>query len=335
MTTLAFIGDLMLGRLVSEETARRPPGDFWGTTLPVLRAADAVFANLECAITTQVEPWRRTYKAFHFRAGPDAIELLRVADIRFVSLANNHVLDFEVAGLLDTLDHLDRAAIAHAGAGRTSAEARRPAVVEAAGCRVGVISLTDNEPAFAAGTTQPGVNFSAIRPSREIIEPIAESARNLRAGGADLVVLSLHWGPNMVEMPPRTFREFAHRTIADGIDLIHGHSAHVFQGVEPRGRGMILYDTGDFLDDYAVDAVLRNDWSFIFLVDVENGRIERLRMLPVRLRFARVDLATGDEADRIRQTMVRRSRDFGTTFTEGASGPDILCVEQPDTIGAD
>ena len=75
----------------------------WGDTLSVLEAADLRVINLECAITTHENPWSRTPKTFHFRAGPSrAVSVLRAARIDACSLANNHTLDFEEEGLLDS-----------------------------------------------------------------------------------------------------------------------------------------------------------------------------------------------------------------------------------------
>jgi poly-gamma-glutamate synthesis protein (capsule biosynthesis protein) len=77
----------------------------------------------------------------------------------------------------------------------------------------------------------------------------------------------------------------------EGVDLIHGHSAHIFQGIEVHRGKPILYDTGDALDDYAVDPVLRNDRSFVFLADVEGSRVRALRLLPILLQGTRAGLA--------------------------------------------
>ncbi len=302
--TLAFIGDVMLGRGVNAEIARRAPESFWGDTLPVLRSADAVIANLECAITRHLQPWSKTPKVFHFRADPPAVEVLRAGNIRCVTLANNHTLDFEEQGLLDTLKYLDDAGIAHVGAGRNLAEARAPVTLDVAGVRIGIGALTDNEPAFAAGEDRPGTNYAEI-PSPEAFDYVEETSA--RVQGADLFVLGLHWGPNMVLRPPAHFRAFAEAALDRGVDLIYGHSAHLFHGVQKRDRKLILYDTGDFLDDYAVDPVLRNDWSFIFLVEVEPSGIAGLRMVPVRLGYAEVNLAKGDEREAILERMERLS----------------------------
>lgn len=318
--TLAFVGDVMLGRGVNEALRGKIPETAWGTVLPHLRGADAVIANLECAVTAHAEPWSRTPKVFHFRADPRATRVLKAANIRCVSLANNHSLDFEEEGLLDTLSHLDAAGIAHAGAGRNEEAARAPALFEAAGLRVAVIAMTDNEPAFAAAVDHPGTHYTEIRSDPGTLARVEAAVVQARHAGAELVVLSLHWGPNMVTAPPSHFRAFAHAALARGVDVLHGHSAHLFQAVERHGDGLILYDTGDFLDDYAVDPGLRNDWSFLFLLEVRAGAPFRLRMLPVRLRFARVDLAESKEFEAIRERMHALCRPFGTPLGDTPEG---------------
>ena len=124
----------------------------------VIRAADAVIANLECAITRQQTPAALTPRVIHFRADPIAAGVLRAGNVRCVSLANNHSLDFGEEGLFDTLDALDQAAIAHAGAGRTLGQAAAPAIVRLPDLTLGVAGLTDTEPAFAATTRAAGTH---------------------------------------------------------------------------------------------------------------------------------------------------------------------------------
>ncbi|MCT8973697.1 CapA family protein [Microbaculum marinisediminis] len=311
--TLAFLGDVMLGRLVSDEIGRRPPAFFWGDALSLLHGADAVFVNLECAVTGNPEPWRRTEKVFHFKAVPKAIDVLKAARVRFACLANNHVLDFETEGLLETLSLLDSAGIPHAGAGRTRDEAERAAFVDVKGLRVALFAATDNEPDFAATDEAPGTKH--VDPYRD--EPVWPTPRDIeaaRSDGADLVVASLHLGPNMVLQPSPPLRGYKQRLCESGVDIVHGHSAHVFQGVERRGNGLILHDTGDYLDDYAVDPQLRNDWSFVFVVEADETGLKRLVLHPVRLEFATTRRADGPEAAAICDRMEALSEPFGTRF---------------------
>ncbi|HEY9671977.1 MAG TPA: CapA family protein [Waterburya sp.] len=321
--TLAFIGDVMLGRGVNEEIALRSPESFWGNVLPILRGADAVFANLECAITEHTQTCRRIPKVFHFRASPAAINILHTGNIQCVSLANNHTLDFDDQGLLDTLKYLDEVGIYHAGAGQNKSEAVAPVIMNVAGLKVGLIAITDNEPTFAAMSHRPGTYYMEIRSDPNTLAFIEEGVEQLRSAGVNLVVLSVHWGPNMVLSPPPWFRNFAHAVVDCGVDVFHGHSAHLFQGVELYNHSLILYDTGDFLDDYAVDPILRNDWSFVFLVDVNGDGLHRLRMMPVRLHYGQVELAKGEEFANI----CHRMRSLCAAFhTRSLQTPDSLQV---------
>lgn len=315
---IALVGDVMLGREVGEEIARgdRSPTSFWGDTLEILGEADLVVGNLECAITERRARWTRTPKVFHFRAPPAAVDVLAAAGFDAVSLANNHLLDYREEGLLDTLGHLDRAGIARAGAGRDRAEAERPAVVEATGARLGLVALTDNEPGWAATADRPGVWWAPIGRDPEVLDRVEASVHRAREAGADVVALSLHWGPNMVERPPDRFRAFAREAVARGVDVIHGHSAHVFQGVEVVDGAPVLYDLGDFLDDYAVDPRLRNDRSVVALVGIEAGRVASLELVPVRLRLATVEIAQGEDRAWIAARLRALSAELGTRVEE-------------------
>ena len=317
MITVALVGDVMLGRGVNETLRSMRPEEPWGDVLPALSSADLRIANLECAITGHDRPWTRTPKVFHFRADPRAVEVLRAARIDACSLANNHTLDFEEQGLLDTLRHLEAAGIRYAGAGRARDEAARPAFLTArtdSTSRVALLAFTDNEPPFAAGPDRPGTNYLPVSMEPQVLRRVEAAVEQARGAGADVVVFSNHWGPNMVERPNQLFRRFARAVIDRGADVYYGHSAHVFQGVEIYKGKLILYDAGDFIDDYAVGERLRNDRSFVFRVSLEGRELRRLQLLPVSLQYARVELARGGEREAILGRMVDLSAEMGTNL---------------------
>jgi poly-gamma-glutamate capsule biosynthesis protein CapA/YwtB (metallophosphatase superfamily) len=316
--TLAFLGDLMFGRLVSQRLRLHDPEWFWGDVIGLLRGADAVFANLECAITTSAQQWRRTPKAFHFRAEPACVDVLKAGNVRFVSLANNHALDFETGGLMETIAYLDAAGIAHAGAGSGDAAAAAPAFVRAGALNVAVFAVTDNMPEAAATPQAPGVCYVEAEAGDD--SPGEDAIAGVRARGADLVTVSAHLGPNMTARPSPALRGYKQRLIARGVDLVHGHSAHVIQGLERVRGGLIMHDAGDFLDDYAVDSRLRNDLSFIFFVEADRHAMRRVRLVPVRLRLAQTNLASPDEADWICSRMQELSRPFGVELERSEEG---------------
>jgi poly-gamma-glutamate capsule biosynthesis protein CapA/YwtB (metallophosphatase superfamily) len=309
---LAFVGDLMLGRRVDEQMNRRAPWSFWGTARPLLSDADAVFANLECAITNVTEPRLPDGKERQFRARPQAVEVLRAGNINCVSLANNHVFDFGREGLLDTLACLDAVGIKHAGAGRNLCEAMAPTIVAAGGLRVAFTALTNMLPETAAGEDSAGVFYVDLdAPSQW--EPALESAARLAdAQGPDLRVLSGHLGHAAVSEPSPQMIAFTEAALYHGFDIYHGHSAHVLQGVRALGGKLIMHDTGNFLGDYEADSVLHNDWSAVFQVEASKDGLQRLRISPVQLSFARVDFAEGATVEGVVERMFGQCEKLGT-----------------------
>jgi hypothetical protein len=90
---------------------------------------------------------------------------------------------------------------------------------------------------------------------------------------ADAILVSPHWGPNMVAEPVAHVRTAAGALLEAGSTVVAGHSAHLFHGLGPR----VLYDVGDFLDDYAGDRRLRNDLGLLFLLDLDEAGWRRFR----------------------------------------------------------
>jgi poly-gamma-glutamate synthesis protein (capsule biosynthesis protein) len=313
MPILALAGDVMLGRGVNERLhGRRDPAAVWGDVLPLLLDADLRLVNLECALTRHRRPWSRTPKVFRFRADPDAaVAALAAARIDVAGLANDHALDYEAEGLLDTLRALDAAGIQATGAGRDAASARRPAVVARGGARVAVLAWTEDEPSFAAGPDRPGTCFLPISLAPHVLERAAEAIDAARAR-ADLVVVSLHWGADLVQRPNELVRRFCRALVDRGADVVLGHGTHVFQGVEIHRDRPIVYGAGDFLDDFAIDPVARNDWSFLFRVAFDGGRFAGLEMAPVVLRNASVRRAGGEHREALLGRMRVLCEELGT-----------------------
>jgi poly-gamma-glutamate capsule biosynthesis protein CapA/YwtB (metallophosphatase superfamily) len=300
--SLLLLGDVMLGRLVNQRLQQVSPAYPWGDTLPLLQQADVRICNLECVLADAGTPWSLTPKVFHFRSDARNIAVLQAAQIDAVSLANNHTLDFGYEALLHMLTLLETAGIRYAGAGRTLDEAARAALWQVRGIRLAFLAATDNEPAWEAGPEQPGVWYIPIEPHDRRVERLLAAIRALRAQ-SDLVIVSLHWGSNWGYTPPPEHVAFAHTLIDAGADIIFGHSCHVVRGVEVYKSRLILYGCGDFIDDYAVDPLERNDRSFLFLVELQGARLTRLRLYPTVIREMQARRAQGEERAALVTTM--------------------------------
>lgn len=303
---MGLMGDVMIGRLVDEYTDHRPPEYIWGDLLSVIKSHDLNLINLETTLTfsEKVVP-----KVFNFKAQPRKVESLKAANVTVANLANNHILDYSEDGLLETIATLDKAGIFHMGAGNNSVAAHKPVILEKNGLKVGFIGCTDNEPEWEATEKQSGTfyvdvgDIDALKSEIEILRP-----------QVDVLILSIHWGPNMRERPTQRFIKFAHDLIDLGVDILHGHSAHIFQGIEVYNKGLILYDTGDFVDDYAVDPFLRNDYTFLYQVEFTKDGVKSLKLIPAAISNCQVNRAEPDDWMFICQKMQERCKDFRTTL---------------------
>jgi poly-gamma-glutamate capsule biosynthesis protein CapA/YwtB (metallophosphatase superfamily) len=285
---LALAGDTMLGRGVAERLTENPDHALLAPELAeILSDADLFVLNLECCISARGEPFPG--RTFHFRAPPWAAEILAHLGVDCVTLANNHALDFGPDALLDTLAHLDAAGVRTVGAGTDLDLARAPVVLE----DVTIVAFTDHPHEYAAAAGSAGVAFG---PPDTLPE-------------AETVVVTPHWGPNMTSEPLPHVSRMAAKLLDAGATLVAGHSAHVFHGVAPRA----IYDLGDFIDDYAVNRVLRNDLGLLFVVDLDGDRLEAI---PLRLEYAHTRLAVADERDWIRRRFTDACAAFGNDVAD-------------------
>ena len=307
---IGVLGDVMLGRGVAAELARREPEELWSRELRELcLSLDVVICNLECCISTRGRPTERIPgKPFFFRGPPRAIEALRAIGVQAVGLANNHALDYETAALEDTLHLLPAGGIAVAGAGRDQSEARRGGVVEAGGSRIGLVAASDHPEEYAASPREPGIAYADLE--RGVPEWLAEEIASLR-DHSDFVIAFPHWGWNMTTAPKPWQRRVAADLQAVGADLVAGHSAHVFHGTAWTERGPILYDLGDALDDYARDGELRNDLGLLAIWTPGEGGGE-LELVGLKLDYCHTGLAEGADASWIAARLESACADLGT-----------------------
>ena len=301
---LALAGDTMLGRGVAERIAADGPGCvFAPEVVAAAREADLFVLNLECCISERGQP--APGRRFHFRAPPVATEALAALGADCVTLANNHALDFGPEALLDTFAHLESAGISWVGAGPDLEAARAPTVLQADGFTLGVVAATDHPDEYAAGADRPGVAFADLARGN-LPDWLPRAIGEL---DADAVLVAPHWGPNMTDEPVAHVRAVAPRLLEAGATLVAGHSAHVFHGVGPR----LLYDLGDFVDDYIVHRDLRNDLGLLFLVDLGGDSLEAI---PLELDYAHTRLASGEEFEWVERRFRAACAPFGRKVTE-------------------
>jgi len=306
--TIGLGGDVMIGRGVNNAISKYGYAYPWGNLIGMLRKPDITLVNLE---NTFAKNKKAVTQAFNLNAKPNRVKSLEIAGIDIVNIANNHIFDFGPQGLNDSINTLNDAKIAHIGAGMNLQTAKKPVIFKENGIVVGIIGYTDNQPEWGATKNKPGINYLAIGN----IEKVRHDIKAIR-NAVDILIVSIHWGPNLQEKPRKDTINFAHQMIDSGVDIIHGHSSHNFQGIELYKNKPIFYDTGDLVDDYEVDANLRNDHSFFYIITTNKKEITQIRLFPIVISNCQSNIAQEEEYRKIIQRMQKLSKPFETTITK-------------------
>lgn len=250
--TLLAAGDVLPHSSVIDQAAADAGGagyDFapmLAGVAPVVSGADLAFCHMETVYGKEGGPYTG-YPSF--KSPPEIATALRTTGFDSCSTASNHTLDDGAEGVRRTLDALDEAGVRHAGSARTAAEAARPTILPA-GPGKGAAKVAHL--AYTYGTND--IPLPAGRPWTVNVtdeRKIVEEARAARRAGADVVVLSSHWGTEWQDEPDAQQRELAERLTAStdrgrpDIDLIIGTHAHVPQAYEKVNGTWVVYGMGD------------------------------------------------------------------------------------------
>mgnify|MGYP000935940457 CR=1 FL=1 len=284
---IVAVGDILLGRGVQSRLKNANKDYIYPflETAHILKQGDVVFANLEEAITS------RTHSLTDIKNGGkyvlknpvDSINGLKYAGFNLFSLANNHILDYYEEGLFDTIKILEENDIKYSGAGKNLEDAKKPAILEKKGYKIGLLSYTDfaevtykgNPPLkFIAGENKAGV----VKRPINFDDFIKSDIENLRKE-VDILMVSLHWGNEESFEIWDSQVEFAHNLIDNGVDVILGHHPHQFQGIEIYKGKPIFYSLGNFIFDQNDP---ENQESFIMTMEFRDNMLVSLEGVPVR-----------------------------------------------------
>ena len=301
VTTLAAVGDIMLGRRVGARH-RADPGGPLKPLAKRLAAAEITVGNFESTLSAAGSP---TQGGDSFAASPRVRSSLRAAGFDLLSLANNHVGDYGDRALRQTLARFDSGKIKTVGAGRNLAAARRPVIIERHGVRVGFLAVDSIGESPAATRTRAGTNRLNMPPrtgplNRSHLRRITSDIRALDAR-VDAVVVLTHWGTQYTHRPESSQRSAA-RAFADaGADLVIGGHPHWVQGYEMAGSAVVVHSLGNFVFDMDFQTKTR-EGIFLELV-LWDGAVKAVEPVPYVIdnaltpRLVKGDRARGILAD--------------------------------------
>lgn len=302
------VGDIMLGGTAAPELATLGYDYPFALIGDVLRRGDIVFGNLEGPLTSRGQPARD--KRYIFRSPPArVVPALKAAGFNVMSLANNHMLDYGVEGLQDSMDALAAAGIHYAGAGMHANAARAPALIEVHGRRFAVLAYSLTLPEeFYAAPTRPGTAFGH---EAHVRSDVAQARQ-----GADAVIVSFHWGQEGTTVLREYQQRVGRAAIDAGAQIVVGHHPHILQGVECYGGGVILYSLGNFVFGSYSKTARRSAIAEILFAHHDTAmHWQELRLLPLdvdnTVRNFQPQRLDGREADAVVHELQQLSRPLG------------------------
>ncbi|MCH1980978.1 CapA family protein [Ruminococcus sp. OA3] len=194
------------------------PSYFLKNVKSIFEGDDLTIVNLEGPLTTSEDLQEKT---FSFKGKPEYTQILTSGSVETVNLANNHSRDYGEQGYEDTIKNVEAAGITSFGYERT-------AVMDVKGVKVGLV----------------GIYVLADGMERE--SQLKENIAAVQAQGAQLVIVSFHWGSEKENYPDDTQVSLAHIAVDSGADLVLGHHPHVLQGIEKYKGKNIVYSLANF-----------------------------------------------------------------------------------------
>lgn len=254
---------------------------------PYFQKSDVNFCNLEAALSNKGNPQAGRYASF--RSYPSMVEVLKKGRIDFVSLANNHSIDYGWEALSDTMDLLNQNGIGFSGGGKTMEEARKPALIEKKGLTIGLLSYTANVNTpfgFKASQEREGLAPMRISPfflpdhtNQEDVEAMQKDMEKWKSL-VDFLVVSFHWGISEGGTHTVALHQkiIAHHAVHAGADLILGHHSHALQAVEIYRNKPICYGLGNFV--FALEEGFPRE-TMLFQCRISRHKIHEVNFLPV------------------------------------------------------
>lgn len=270
--TVAAAGDILIHPELTEQAARdaRAAGhqgyDFdriMAGVKPVISRADLGICHMEAVLGSPGGPFR-SYP--DFLVPPQIAKTVKAIGYDTCSTASNHTLDHGSEGVYGTLDTLDREGLRHTGSARSQAEADTPLIMDVKGVKVAQISFAFG---FNGRDLPPDKPWLANPTS---FKAIAAAEKKARAAGADVVILSIHWGREHQPEPSNQQLDLARRIAREtGINLVIGHHSHVVQPMEKIGGTWIAYGLGNQLARHDVPGGLTEEGAIGWFEFTERG----------------------------------------------------------------
>jgi poly-gamma-glutamate synthesis protein (capsule biosynthesis protein) len=279
-------GDIALCRSVEQKILKGQGYQIAQGCRELLNNADLFLANIECPLTDSNTPQWNYFLTL--KGSRQAGKLLGELGVDIASLANNHIADYGLRGLKDTISVLEEQKINFVGAGYTPDEARAPLIFERSGCKIGILALAQPEISAAKnGSWGAGVledNYAIVK-MKEL------------ASSVDVAIAYLHFGVEFFEHPTPHQVRLCRALIDAGARMVVGHHPHVSQGYEYYKDGFIAYSLGNFIFDMPGDSRKFSGMGLLVNADIDKKGVHKLDIIKFDSKNGNPSIYTGKELD--------------------------------------
>ncbi|MBS1262032.1 MAG: Capsule biosynthesis protein CapA [Calditrichaeota bacterium] len=327
--TITLVGDVILARGVQDHIDEIGEAIFDGVRDPI-ESAELAIGNLESPMTYSND--EHPTKGIVFKGRPEDTELVHGVGFDFVTIANNHILDYMESGMLETQESLDEYGVSWAGAGMNDVIARRPNFLNINRMTFAIVAMSNRDGHY--NNYQPFLDAARDRPGFALWNRTGiEATVPALAESADLVMCNVHCGseyslipmdgdapgetPGLFEVGPDNprvifamepdsgevaLREYA---IEQGADLVIAHHPHIIQALELYQGKLIAHSLGNFMFDLSYNETLA---TMLLQVHVGDGEVDEVKMIPGWIRNDLPLIPTGELARSIIDYVTHYSR---------------------------
>lgn len=268
----------------------------FGDVCDLIKNADYTVINLECALTDSNNEIRKFGPCL--KAPTACADTLKNLGVTHVALANNHVFDFGIEGLKDTMESLDRAGLPYMGVGENDTDSRKPYIIESEGKKIGFINVCEHEYSYAlpdrigANPYDPYLTMQDIRELKK---------------RTDFLIVLYHGGKEFCRYPSPRLRNLCREMVLCGADVVLTQHSHCIGCYEQYEGGHILYGQGNFHFCWAGHQEM---WYTSLLVELEINKDVAIKFIPLVTMEKGIDVAKGAKAEEIMNGFAERNEEL-------------------------
>ena len=264
--------------------------------LSLFQSADRVAVNLECALTKS----NNAIKKFgpNLKASPECANSLKKAGVTDIMLANNHVFDYGVEGLVDTIKVLEQENLPYTGIGNNDTESRKIYYIEEKGKKIAIVNVCEHEYTYALPDRMGANPFDPFI----TMQDVREAKRN-----ADFVVVVYHGGKEHCRYPSPRLRNLCRELVINGANVVLCQHSHCIGCYEKYENGHIVYGQGNF---HFAQANKGEMWNTGLIVGVNFTDKVDVEFYPFEAKGAGIALAKGDLYEKLMQEFAMRNEEL-------------------------